>query len=110
MCVHIHYSLFTDRRPCSCSQRQLDRQTETIPASLEEEEKEEEEERALSLTTAAAAAATPTDDGRTGGQLVEFFWPLGAREKWKSRAARARGDGFLYRHSATFVMTNLSSG
>ena len=51
----------TDRRPCS--QRQLDRQTETIPASLEEEEKEEkeEEERALSLTTPAAAAATPTD-------------------------------------------------
>ena len=50
----------TDRRPCS--QRQLDRQTETIPASLEEEEG-----GALSLTTpaaAAAAAATPTD-GRT---------------------------------------------
>ena len=53
-----------------------------------------EGEGALSPASDArtAAAATPT-----GGQLVEFFWPLGAaaREKWRRRT-RERGDWFLY--------------
>ena len=89
VCTHSLYSLLgrsrRHRRPCS--QRQLDRQTETIPASLEEERPSEGKRRRRERSRPRATPAPPPPRLQRADSLLSSFG------RWAPPPERNGGGG-----------------